>query len=70
MKIDDFIRNEQNEVVAICGDQQVVLSAEYVEANKPQVGDEIATDAPAEIAAEVVVEVVAEEAPVEEPTQE
>jgi hypothetical protein len=41
MKIDDFIRNEQNEVVAICGDQQIVLSAEYVEANKPQIGDEL-----------------------------
>jgi len=48
MKIDDFIRNEQNEVVAICGDQQIVLSAEYVEANKPQIGDEIVAEAPAE----------------------
>jgi hypothetical protein len=52
MKIDDFIRNEQNEVVAICGDQQIVLSAEYVEANKPQIGDEIVAEAPAEASAE------------------
>jgi hypothetical protein len=48
MKIDDFIRNEQNEVVAICGDQQIVLSAEYVEANKPQIGDELVVETPAE----------------------
>jgi hypothetical protein len=53
MKIDDFTRNEQNEVVAICGDQQIVLSAEYIETNKPQVGDDI-------------VETPAEEAPKEE----
>ncbi|UOF77692.1 hypothetical protein [Caudoviricetes sp.] len=46
MKIDDFARNEQNEVVAICGDKQVVLSADYIAANKPQVGDEI--ESPAE----------------------
>ena len=46
MKIDDFARNEQNEVIAICGDQQIVLSADYIAANKPQVGDEI--EAPAE----------------------
>jgi hypothetical protein len=41
MIIDDFIRNEANEVVAICGEKQVVLTAEYIAAHKPQVGDEL-----------------------------
>ena len=41
MIIDDFIRNEENQVVAICGKKQVVLTAEYIATYKPQVGDEI-----------------------------
>jgi hypothetical protein len=48
MIIDDFIRNEENQVVAICGTEQVVLTAEYIAAHKPQVGDEIVTEAPVE----------------------
>jgi hypothetical protein len=58
MIIDDFIRNEENQVVAICGDEKVVLTAEYIAAHKPQIGDEIvkeepAVEAPAEVAAPV-----------------
>ena len=58
MIIDDFIRNEQDQVVAICGKKQVVLTAEYVATHKPQIGDEIVTEepvaeAPAEVAAPV-----------------
>ena len=52
MKIDDFTRNEQNEVVAICGKKEIVLSAEYIETNKPQVGDDVVAEAPAEAPAE------------------
>ena len=48
MIIDDFIRNEQDQVVAICGKEQVVLTAEYIAANKPQVGDELIQDEPSE----------------------
>ena len=58
MIIDDFIRNEENQVVAICGKKQVVLTAEYIAINKPQVGDEIVKEEPvveAEAPAEVEV---------------
>jgi hypothetical protein len=61
MIIDDFIRNEENQVVAICGKKQVVLTAEYIATHKPQIGDEIVKEEP-------VVETPAEEAtaPVEQ----
>ena len=58
MIIDDFIRDEENQVVAICGKKQVVLTAEYIAINKPQVGDEIVKEEPvveAEAPAEVEV---------------
>ena len=43
MKIADFKRDEANQIIAIGEDgAEVVLSSEYVAANKPQVGDEIA----------------------------
>jgi len=58
MIIDDIVRDEQNEIWAICGDEKIHLTAEYVAANKPQIGDEI-------VAAEPVAEAPAE-APVEE----
>lgn len=58
-KISDFERNEANEVVATVGKQKIVLSAEYIEQNKPQIGDEYVTGeaepAPAEPAAEAPV---------------
>jgi hypothetical protein len=57
MIIDDFIRNEEDQVVAICGKKQVVLTAEYIATYKPQVGDEIVKEEP-------VVETPAEEATV------
>jgi len=61
MIIDDFIRNEENQVVAICGTEQVVLTTEYIATHKPQIGDEIVKEEP-------VVETPAEEAtaPVEQ----
>lgn len=46
MIIDDFKRNEANEVVAICGEKEIVLSAEYIAAHKPQIGDEIVAEEP------------------------
>ena len=61
MIIDDFIRNEEDQVVAICGKKQVVLTAQYIATYKPQIGDEIVKEEP-------VVETPAEEAtaPVEQ----
>lgn len=41
MIIESFKRNEENEVVAVCGDKEIVLSEEYVAEHKPQVGDDI-----------------------------
>ena len=41
MIIDDFKRDEDNNVIAICGKKEVPLSSEYIAINKPQVGDEI-----------------------------
>jgi len=56
MIIDDFKRDEDNNVIAICGKKEVPLSSEYITINKPQVGDEIVkaepvveTSAPAEV---------------------
>jgi hypothetical protein len=46
MIIDDFIRNEENQVVAICGKKQVVLTTEYIATHKPQIGDEIVKEEP------------------------
>jgi hypothetical protein len=65
MIIDDFVRDENNEVWAICGDQKIHLDAAYIAANKPQVGDEIAQAEP-----EVVQEVVIEEPVVEQPAEQ
>ena len=49
MKIVDFKRDENNCVVAILDDDsEKALSAEYVAQNKPQIGDEIIEDEPAE----------------------
>lgn len=39
MIIDDIIRDEQNEIWAICGSEHFHLSAEYVAEHKPQIGD-------------------------------
>jgi hypothetical protein len=46
MIIDDIIRDEQNEIWAICGKDKVHLTAEYVAAHKPQVGDELVEEEP------------------------
>ena len=49
MKIVDFKRDEKNQVVAILDDDsEQVLSSEYVAQNKPQIGDELIEEAPAE----------------------
>jgi hypothetical protein len=60
MKIADFKRNEANQIVAVGEDgAEVVLSFEYVAANKPQVGDEyIAVETVAEV--EAIVEAAPE----------
>lgn len=41
MIIEDIVRDEQNEIWAVCGKDKVHLSADYVVANKPQIGDEL-----------------------------
>lgn len=41
MIIESFKRNEENQVVAVCGDEEIVLSEEYIAEHKPQVGDTI-----------------------------
>lgn len=48
MIIDAFIRDPDNNVIAICGKKQVPLTWAYIEENKPQVGDEIIEDEPKE----------------------
>jgi hypothetical protein len=71
MIIDDFVRDEQNEVWAICGDQKVHLDASYLAINKPQIGDEIAQAEPM-IEAEPVVETIepaVEEVVIEQPQE-
>jgi len=64
MIIDDIIRDEQNEIWAICGDEKIHLTAEYVAAHKPQVGDEIVKEEP------VVEAPVEAEAPAEAPVEQ
>jgi hypothetical protein len=46
MFIDSFKRDEDNEVIAICGDVEIPLTAAYIVANKPQIGDELIFDEP------------------------
>jgi hypothetical protein len=64
MIIDDFVRDEQNEVWAICGDQKIHLDAAYIVANKPQIGDEIAQAEPVEV--ELIVEQPVEQLKIED----
>ena len=59
MIIDDFFRDEQNEVWVVCGDKKVHLTAEYIAAHKPQIGDEVVEEAEASV-----------EAPVETPVEQ
>ena len=63
MIIDNFVRDDQNEVWAICGDEKVHLDSAYIATYKPQIGDEIAQEEPedtVEAIAEPVPEVVEE----------
>lgn len=46
MIIDSFKRNEANEVIAVCGEKEVPLTAEYIAIHKPKVGHEIADPEP------------------------
>ena len=41
MIIESFKRNENNEVVAVCGEEEIVLPPEYIEEHKPQIGDTV-----------------------------
>lgn len=72
MIIDSFIRDENNEVQAICGGIKIHLNAEYIALNKPQIGDDIIEEPPADDIVEelVIEEPVVEELIVEEPVQE
>jgi hypothetical protein len=69
MIIDDFTRDEDNQVWAICGADKVHLSFEYIAAHKPQVGDEIVQEEPKAEEPQVE-EVKVEEAVAETPPQE
>jgi len=46
MIVDSFKRDEENEVIAICGDVEIPLTAEYIAQHKPQVGDELVFEEP------------------------
>jgi hypothetical protein len=49
MKIVDFKRDEQNQIIVVLDDDsEKVLSFDYVAQHKPQVGDELIEEAPAE----------------------
>jgi len=48
MIIDAFIRDQDNNIIAICGKKQVPLDWAYIAENKPQVGDEIVETEPKE----------------------
>jgi len=41
MIIDAFIRDQDQNVIAICGKKQIPLTWDYIAEHKPQVGDEI-----------------------------
>jgi hypothetical protein len=46
MIIDEFKRDEDNEVIAICGDVEIPLTAEYIAKHKPQIGEELVFEEP------------------------
>jgi hypothetical protein len=49
MKIVDFKRDEENRIIVVLDDEsEKVLSFEYVAQHKPQVGDELIEEPPAE----------------------
>jgi hypothetical protein len=39
MIIEEFVRDEANEIYAVVAGEKIYLTAEYVVAHKPQVGD-------------------------------
>lgn len=39
MIIEDFVRDEANEIYAVVAGEKIHLTAEYVVAHKPQIGD-------------------------------
>jgi hypothetical protein len=61
MIIEEFVRDEANEIYAVVAGEKIHLTAEYVAIHKPQVGDTLV---------EQTVEPVVEEAPAEEPKSE
>jgi hypothetical protein len=48
MIIDNFKRDEDNEVIAICGEVEIPLTAEYISIHKPKIGDELIFEEPTE----------------------
>ena len=46
MIFDDFKRDEENKVIAVCGDKEFLLPEEYIVAYKPQIGDEFVEPEP------------------------
>lgn len=57
MIIEEFVRDEANEIYAVVAGEKVHLTAEYVSMHKPQIGD-------------TLVEVAVEETATEEPAKE
>jgi len=73
MKIANFKRDADNNVVAILEDaSEVILSAGYIESNKPRVGSEYGTPSVVEevVEAPVVQETIVEENPTVESNED
>tara|TARA_R110000868_G_scaffold11206_1_gene54991 strand:+ start:506 stop:709 length:204 start_codon:yes stop_codon:yes gene_type:complete len=63
MIIEEFVRDEANEIYAVVAGEKIHLTSAYVVAHKPQVGDTVVEETVVE---ETVEAVEAVEAPVEE----
>jgi len=48
MIIEEFVRDEANEIFAVVAGEKIHLTNEYVVAHKPQIGDTLVEEAPAE----------------------
>jgi hypothetical protein len=48
MIIEEFVRDEANEIYAVVAGEKIHLTAEYVATHKPQIGDTLVETAQAE----------------------
>ena len=48
MIIEEFVRDEANEIYAVVAGEKIHLTAEYVATHKPQIGDTLVETAPVE----------------------